>query len=62
MEVFIQKNKGKLHMSVSRKTHFLVLGEMLEDGRKAEEGMKYKKAVQFGTPIYREKEFERFCR
>ena len=62
MEQFVEKHKGKLHPSVSRKTHFLVIGETLEDGRKAEEGMKYKKSIQFGTTIYREKEFERFCK
>ena len=62
MEQFIEKHKGKLHPSVSRKTHFLVIGETLEDGRKAEEGMKFKKSVQFGTTIYREREFERFCK
>lgn len=62
MEQFIEKCKGKMHFSVSRKTHFLVLGNILEDGRQAEEGYKYKTATKFGTTIYREAEFERFCK
>ena len=62
LEEFIDKCKGKIHYSVSKKTHFLVLGHILEDGRQPEEGMKYKKAAQFGTTIYREAEFERFCK
>lgn len=62
MEAFIEKHKGKLHMSISRKTHFLVLGHILEDGRGPEEGMKFKKSLMFGTTIYREKEFEIFCK
>jgi len=44
LEEFIDKCKGKMHYSVSKKTHFLVLGHILEDGRGPEEGMKYKKA------------------
>ena len=62
LEQFIEKCKGKLLNSVSRNTHFLVLGNILEDGRQAEEGFKYKQATKFGTTIYREKEFERFCK
>lgn len=57
MEEFIEKHKGKVHMAISKKTHFLVIGETLEDGRKGEEGMKFKKATSFGTTIYREMEF-----
>jgi hypothetical protein len=49
-------------MQISKKTHFLVMGETLEDGRRGEEGMKFKKATSFGTTIYREAEFERFCK
>ena len=45
MEQFIEKCKGKLHFSISKKTHFLVIGHILEDGRTPEEGMKFKKSV-----------------
>ena len=63
IEQFIDKHKGKLMPTVSRKTHFLILGHILEDGRKPQEGQKYKKAKAFGeTTIYSEEEFEQFCR
>ena len=63
MEEFIEKLKGKLMPTVSRKTHFLVLGHILEDGRGPEEGQKFKKAKAFGcVTIYGEEEFEQFCK
>ena len=61
MEAFITKHKGKMMGSVPRNTHFLILGHILEDGRKPEEGMKFKRSLQCGTTIYKEKEFEAFC-
>ena len=33
MEDFIKKNKGKLQNSISKNTHYLILGDILEDGR-----------------------------
>ena len=63
MEEFVEKLKGKLMPTVSRRTNFLVLGHILEDGRQPEEGQKYKKAKAFGcTTIYSEDEFEQFCK
>jgi hypothetical protein len=44
MEDFIEKQHGKLMPGISKKTHFLVLGHILEDGRAPEEGMKYKRS------------------
>ena len=33
LEEFIKKNRGKIMGTVSRNTHFLVIGHILEDGR-----------------------------
>ena len=45
LEQFILGKNGKLVTQVAKTTHFLVIGEMLEDGRKAEEGSKFRRAT-----------------
>jgi|LauGreDrversion4_2_1035121.scaffolds.fasta_scaffold284080_2 replication factor C subunit 1 len=47
---------------VSSKTHILIIGYKLEDGREVTQGSKYAKAKQHGTMILNEKEFEEFIR
>jgi NAD-dependent DNA ligase len=44
MEDLINNNKGVLHLTIQKKTNFLVTAEFLEDGRKAAEGKKNIKA------------------
>ena len=46
--------------SISKKTSFLLAGEKLEDGRSTEESLKYKKALEIGTKILMECEFDDF--
>lgn len=44
LEKIIKENGGKVTGSVSGKTNYLIIGEVLEDGRAVEEGRKYKAA------------------
>ncbi|MDR3547997.1 MAG: AAA family ATPase [Candidatus Pacebacteria bacterium] len=46
--------------SVSTRTTYLVIGNILEDGRKVETGNKYKKASELGTTIMNESALEEF--
>jgi NAD-dependent DNA ligase len=62
LEEFITELQGKVAYAVNKKTSFLVLGHILEDGRQPEEGMKFKKAQQYEKQVYTEEEFENFCR
>lgn len=47
---------------VSSRTHYLVVGYKLEDGRDVTQGSKYAKAIQNKTPIVNEVEFEKLVR
>lgn len=40
----------------------MVVGKLLDDGRVVSEGKKYQKAVELGTKVMTEKEFEMLCR
>lgn len=48
-------------MGVQRKTNYLVVGHILDDGRAPEEGKKYQTAVKYKTLIMNEGDFEKFC-
>lgn len=48
---FVKTLGGRVTTTVSRKTDYLVVGEILEDGRPYQEGAKYKKAMELGTFI-----------
>ncbi|CAB1111626.1 unnamed protein product [Ectocarpus sp. CCAP 1310/34] len=50
-EDLIKQYGGKVTGAVSSRTHFLVLGTVLDDGRPPEEGSKYKKAMVMKTTI-----------
>jgi hypothetical protein len=43
---------------VSSRTHYLIIGYKLEDGRSVTQGSKYANAKKHGTPILTEKQFE----
>ena len=45
LEDYVKGMGGKVTGSVSGKTNYLVVGTILEDGRKVEEGSKFKKAA-----------------
>lgn len=62
LEEFIKKNGGKLQSSVNGATNVMVVGKLLDDGRAVSEGKKYQKAVELGTKVMTEKEFEMLCR
>ncbi|CAK60343.1 unnamed protein product (macronuclear) [Paramecium tetraurelia] len=55
-EQFLKNNGAKVTGSVSGKTNYLIVGDKLEDGRKGEEGNKFKEATKKGTKIIRENE------
>ena len=44
--------------SVSSRTHYLIVGYKLEDGRNVTQGSKYSNAMKNKTPILNEKQFE----
>jgi BRCT domain type II-containing protein len=54
LEQFIVSHGGNCTNSVSGKTTYLVIGKMLEDGREATQGNKYKTAIQKGTSVLSE--------
>ena len=58
IEKLIKRHGGTIVFSVNKKCNFLVSGHRLEDGRKAEEGAKYKKAKEIDCPIMDELIFE----
>ncbi|CAD8132510.1 unnamed protein product [Paramecium pentaurelia] len=53
-EQFLKNNGAKVPSSVSGKTNYLIVGDKLEDGRKGEEGNKFKEATKRGIKIIRE--------
>ncbi|CAD8054768.1 unnamed protein product [Paramecium sonneborni] len=53
-EQFLKNNGAKVTGSVSGKTNYLIVADKLEDGRKGEEGNKYKEAKKRGTKIIKE--------
>ncbi|CAD8077029.1 unnamed protein product [Paramecium sonneborni] len=53
-EQFLKNNGAKVTGSISGKTNYLIVGDKLEDGRKGEEGNKYKEAIKRGTKIIKE--------
>ncbi|CAD8143182.1 unnamed protein product [Paramecium octaurelia] len=55
-EQFLKNNGAKVTGNISGKTNFLIVGDKLEDGRKGEEGNKFKNATKKGTKIIRENE------
>lgn len=57
MEDLIKENGGKLSTAVSGKTDFLVIGDLLEDGRSVSEGRKHSTAVEKKVKILTEDEF-----
>ncbi len=62
MEEFIKKNGGNLAMGVNKKTDFVVIGHILDDGRQPHEGKKYQIAVKLGKKMMNEDEFEQHCK
>lgn len=62
LEELITKNKGKLHSTITGKTDFLIIGDVMEDGRKVEDGKKYQKAKKLCTRIMKEDEFEKYLK
>lgn len=57
VENFILENGGKISAAVSGRTHFLVVGTGLEDGRLVSEGSKYRTAVEKNVKILTEEDF-----
>ena len=49
-------------MQVNRKTDYLIVGHILDDGRQPHEGKKYQMANKFGKKVMTESEFESFCK
>mmetsp|Transcript_10128 Transcript_10128/g.18967 ORF Transcript_10128/g.18967 Transcript_10128/m.18967 type:complete len:839 (-) Transcript_10128:924-3440(-) len=45
---YVKSYGGRVTTGVSGKTNYLVVGDILEDGRNVEEGGKYKKAMELG--------------
>ncbi|CDW82869.1 brct domain containing protein [Stylonychia lemnae] len=62
LEEFIKKNGGRLVTQVTTKCDYLIIGKLLDDGRKVQEGNKYRNADRLKKKIMTEKEFEQFCR
>ena len=58
--VLLSRLGARVTFSVSKKTSFLIHGEMLEDGRDYFEGNKYKAARKRRIPIYSVKKFEEY--
>ncbi|CAD8135885.1 unnamed protein product [Paramecium octaurelia] len=56
LEQFLKNNGAKVTGSISGKTSYLIVADKLEDGRKGEEGNKFKDATKRGTKIIRESE------
>ena len=62
LEEFIKKSGGNLGVGVNKKTDYLVVGHILDDGRQPEEGKKYQMAVKLGKKVMNEGEFEKYCK
>jgi NAD-dependent DNA ligase len=62
MEEFIKKNGGNMVALVNKKTDYLIVGHILDDGRQPSEGKKYQMAVKLGKKVMTEGEFESFCK
>ena len=62
LEELIETLGGQKMSAVSSRTHYLVVGYKLEDGRAVTQGSKYAAAKKNGTPILNEKEFEKMIR
>lgn len=58
LEEFLKNNGAKVTGSISGKTNYLIVGEKLEDGRRGEEGNKFKAAKAKGTKIIKEDELD----
>ena len=48
---FVKELGGRVTTAVSSKTSYLVVGDLLEDGRPFSEGSKYKKAIEMGVKV-----------
>ncbi len=59
LEELIEQLGGQKMSGVSSKTHYLIVGYKLEDGRAVTQGSKYANAKKHGTTILTEKEFEK---
>ena len=57
LEQLVQQRGGQLVVSVSGRTSYLVAGSTLEDGRPAQEGSKYRTALEKKVPILSEAQF-----
>lgn len=62
LDQWIFAHGGKCTGSVSGKTNMLIVGTKLEDGREVTAGSKYRKAMEKGTEIMTEREFEKYIR
>ena len=62
LEEVIETLGGQKMSAVSSRTHYLIIGYKLEDGRAVTQGSKYAAAKKNGTPILTEKEFEQLIR
>jgi len=59
LEELIEQLGGQKMSGVSSRTHYLVVGYKLEDGRQVTQGSKYANAKKHGTTILTELEFEK---
>lgn len=57
IEAFIVKHGGSYTSAINSKTNYLLCGRVLEDGRKVEDGNKYKAAKQKGVSVLTEEMF-----
>ena len=60
--VLLTRLGARVTFAVSRKTTFLIHGELLEDGRDYYEGNKYKAAKKRKIPIYSVRKFEDYMK
>jgi BRCT domain type II-containing protein len=58
LEELIEQLGGQKMSGVSSRTHYLIVGYKLEDGRAVTQGSKYANAKKHGTTILTEKQFE----
>ena len=59
LEELIEQLGGQKMSGVSSRTHYLIIGYKLEDGRQVTQGSKYANAKKHGTTILTELEFEK---
>ena len=62
LEAFVAKHGAKCHKQVTPSTEYILVGKLLDDGRPVTDGKKYQRAVELGTKVMTEREFEHFCR